>query len=259
MNVAGILFTIAVIVLLYILFRYFFKDVNTLTGLVSGETMTKIDATTLATNSTGGSSNFTYSIWFFVNDWNYRYGEPKVIFGRMGSAAASNAAAANNGTTAAITGVSGADPCPAVVLGAIENNISIALGCYPGANEVPTTPAGKSVVHTCSVANVPIQRWVNLLMSVYGRTLDVYIDGKLVRTCLLPGVALINQNSNIFVTPAGGFNGWTSKFQYWPNAFNPQQAWNIYTQGYRPNMLTGDYEVQISLVENGTTQKTITI
>jgi hypothetical protein len=249
MKVVGILFTIAVIVLIYIVFRHFFKDVNTLSGLVSGETMTKIDSTSLATSSTGSSNNFTYSIWFFINDWNYRYGEAKVIYGRMGNVSSSGS----------IDGVSGLDPCPAVVLGAIENNLSIAVGCYPGANEVPTTPSGKSVVHTCSVANVPIQKWVNLLISVYGRTLDVYIDGKLVRTCLLPGVAMVNTNSNIFVTPAGGFNGWTSKFQYWPNSFNPQQAWNIYTQGYRSNALSSDYEIQVSLVENGTTQNTITI
>ena len=27
--------------------------------------------------------NFTYSIWFYVKDWNYKYGQPKIIFGRL--------------------------------------------------------------------------------------------------------------------------------------------------------------------------------
>jgi hypothetical protein len=161
-----------------------------------------------------------------------------------------------------IQGVNGLDPCPAVVLGAVENNLDISLGCYPGINQTPTTPGGSTVVHTCNVANVPIQRWVNLIISVYGRSLDVYIDGKLVKTCLLPGVANVNNNSDVYITPAGGFDGWTSKFEYYPNSLNPQQAYNIYTKGYGGNMFSNflqGYQVQISLVENGTTQSSVTI
>jgi hypothetical protein len=98
-------------------------------------------------------------------------------------------------------------------------------------------------------------------MSVYGRTMDIYLDGKLVRTCLLPGVAHVNNNSNIYVTPLGGFDGWTSKLQYYPNSLNPQEVWNIYTQGYSNGWLGmfNSYQVQIALVENGTTQSSVTI
>jgi len=90
--------------------------------------------------------------------------------------------------------------------------------------------------------------------------MDIYIDGKLVRTCLLPGIANVNNNSNIYVTPAGGFDGWTAKFQYYPDSLNPQQAYNIYTQGYS-NFLSSlsAYQIQLSLVENGQTQSSITI
>jgi hypothetical protein len=111
------------------------------------------------------------------------------------------------------------------------------------------------------VSNVPIQKWVNLVVSVYGRSMDVYIDGKLVRTCLLPGVASVNNNSNIYVTPNGGFDGWTSKIQYYPNSINPQEAWNIYSQGYSSGLsnLFGSYQIQVALVENGTTQSSVTI
>ena len=235
------------------LLRYIFSDPYTLQGLQDGKTTSTINASDLATNGSDvPSSNFAYSIWFYINDWNYRYGEKKVIFGRMG---------ANSGNgSGSISGISGLDPCPAVVLGAVENNISVSLGCYPGIDQEPTTPGGNTVVHTCSIANVPIQRWVNLIISVYGRTMDLYIDGKLVRTCLLPGVASINNNANVFVTPAGGFDGWTSKLQYYPDSLNPQEAWNIYTRGYGSwSSMFNSYQVEISLVENGTTQSTVTI
>jgi hypothetical protein len=253
MSPLSIVITIVVIVLVLMLLRYTFTDPYLLQGIQDGKTSSTISASSLATNGSNvPASNFAYSVWFYVNNWNYRYGEPKVIFGRMGAASGQG-----NGS---VEGVSGLDPCPAVVLGAAENNISISLGCFPGVDQQPTTPGGTTVVHTCSVSNVPIQKWVNLTMSVYGRTLDVYIDGKLVRTCLLPGVANINNNSNIYVTPTGGFDGWTSKLQYIPNSINPQEAWNIYSRGYSSwtNMF-GAYQVQVSLVENGNTQSSITI
>jgi hypothetical protein len=253
MSPLSIVITIVVIVLILMLLRYIFSDPYTLQNMQDGKTASTISASSLATNgSSVPSTNFAYSIWFYINNWNYRYGESKVIFGRMGAASGQG--------TGSVSGLSGLDPCPSVVLGAVENDISVSLGCYPGADQEPTTPGGTTVVQTCSVSNVPIQKWVNLIVSVYGRSMDIYIDGKLVRTCLLPGVASVNNNANIFVTPLGGFEGWTAKFQYYPNSINPQEAWNIYSQGYA-NWLSmfNAYQLQISLVENGTTQSSVTI
>lgn len=253
MNALTIVITIIIVVLIFMLLRYIFSDPYTLQNIQDGKSTSTISASSLATNGTGvPSTNFAYSVWFYVNDWNYRYGEPKVIFGRMGSKSGS--------TSGSINGISGLDPCPAVVLDAVENNVSISLGCYPGIDQQPTTPGGNTVVHTCSVSNVPIQKWVNLILSVYGRTMDIYIDGKLVRTCLLPGIASVNNNADIYVTPGGGFNGWTSKLQYYPNSLNPQEAWNIYSNGYSAwsNMFSA-YQLKVSLVQNGTTQSSVTI
>lgn len=253
MSPLSIVITIVIIVLLVIIWKYIMADPYTLQNLQSGKTSTTISASDLETNGTDvPSSNFAYSVWFYVNDWNYRYGEPKVIFGRMGSKS-------NNGK-GSVPGINGIDPCPAVVLGAIENNIAISLGCYPGVNQQPTTTGGNTIVHTCGVTNIPIQKWVNLIVSVYGRSMDIYIDGKLVRTCLLPGVASVNNNADIHVTPAGGFDGWTSKLQYFPDSLNPQDAWNIYTKGYSSwSSMFNSYQIEIALVENGETQSSVTI
>ena len=253
MSALSIVITIVVVVLILMLLRYIFADPYTLQNIQSGQTTSTISATSLATNgSSVPSTNFAYSIWFYINNWNYRYGESKVIFGRMGSASAQG--------EGSVPGVNGIDPCPAVVLGAVENNISVSLGCYPGLDQEPTTTGGTTVVHTCSVANIPVQKWVNLIVSVYGRSMDMYIDGKLVRTCLLPGIASVNNNANIYVTPAGGFDGWTAKLQYYPNSLNPQEAWNIYSQGYSNwTSMFSAYQLEISLLQNGTTQSSVTI
>jgi hypothetical protein len=227
----------------------------TLTGMSAGNVQTIIDYTKLAKTADGSIPiNFTYSIWFYVNDWNYGYGKKKVIFGRM---------------TAPSTGllpndISGSGPCPLVVLGEIQNTLKIFLTVYPNTNLTPNASTGQinSMIHECSLMNIPIQKWVNLLVSVYGRTLDLYLDGKLVRTCVLSGVAKIDATAPVYITPNGGFSGWTSKFQYWPNATDPQQAWDIYSAGYGASSLGnlfGQYKVKISLMQNDTEDTSITI
>jgi hypothetical protein len=248
MNALTIVIIVIIIVLVYFLLKYIFSNPYTLQTIQNGQTTTVIAPSALATNSgiSADDTNFAYSIWFYINDWNYRYGEIKTIFARMGNESA------------------GTNPCPAVQLDAIENNLTVTLACFPGAGgaaPVAGAMAATSVDHTCKVGNVPIQRWVNLIVSVYGRSMDIYIDGKLVKTCLLPGVANINSNAPIYVTPDGGFDGWTSKFQYYPSPLNPQEAWNIYVAGYSTpyaNMF-GSYQVQVSLLENGNTKSTVTV
>jgi hypothetical protein len=287
MSPLTIVIIVVVIVLIFMILRYYLTDTYTLqSSVTSGQTSSTIQASALATD--GGNApatNFTYSFWFYINDWNYRYGHKKVLFGRMASkapgggtpipdtsgntqsCAAAAAAISNAKGSGSVENIKQLDPCPAVILGAMENNIAVALSCFAGPSVGDHSIGSKegfggssnTTVHTCAVSNIPIQRWVNLIISVYGRTLDIYIDGKLVRTCLLPGIAAVKNNANIIVTPMGGFDGWTSKLQYWPNSFNPQQAWNTYTQGYRSSVFGSDYQVQISLLENGSTQSTYTV
>jgi hypothetical protein len=249
MSPLSILIVIVVIVLVIMLLRYIFIDPHTLQELRNGKDASTISASDLATNGDAPSSNFAYSIWFYINDWNYRYGEPKVLFGRMGGASRDG--------SGSISGISGIGPCPAVVLGPVENNVAVSLACFPGAENAQQSDG---VVHTCMVSNIPIQKWVNLVISVYGRSMDIYIDGKLVRTCLLPGTAKVNNNADLHVTPRGGFDGWTARLQYYPNALNPQEVWNIYAKGYTSALnIFGGYSVEVSLMENGTEKSSLTI
>jgi hypothetical protein len=280
MNPLSIVVSIAVLMFILWLVRYIMTDPNTLSGLTDGTVSTQITSDNLAQKDDGvPDSNFAYSIWFYINDWNYRYGEPKILYGRMGGTGSTDASGNDSDSdsdncpsnpqpissksspsaTSVMSSISGVDPCPVVIFGEKENNLIVALGCYPGADEEPTTPGGTTVVHTCGVGNIPIQKWTNLVISVYGRTLDIYIDGKLVRTCLLPGVANVNENKSVYVTPMGGFDGWTSRFQYYSDSLNPQQVWNIYSKGYTSGLFAGNYQLQMSVLNNGTTQDSYTI
>ena len=240
MNIVAIIGIILVIIVIYM---YSFNNTNTLQDLQNGETMTTIDASSLETNGTGAPpTNFTYSIWFFINDFTYQYGVNKPIFVR-------NTSASVDASHNSINDISGVGPCPTVYLGATENTISTAITYMSDTS---------NNLYICDVPNVPIQKWVNFVIVVYGRTLDSYIDGKLVRTCLLPNIAEVATDSPIVVTPQGGFDGWTAKFQYFASALNPQEVYNIYTAGYGNSLFSNTYQIQLSLIENGNTQASTT-
>jgi hypothetical protein len=254
MDIKNVFVIIIILLLLYVVIRFLFKSNNTLTQLSDGTKMQTVAAQELAVGAIPNSTNFTYSIWFYIEDWNYKYGDSKVLFGRMSETSSKQTKGAST---------FGNDPCPLVVLGETENNLDISLTCYPGTpssnlgnlgNLNNSKGSGDNIIHNCKVTNIPIQKWVNLLISTYGRTLDVYLDGKLVKTCVLPGIVKINNAANVYVTPLGGFYGWTSKFQYFPNSTDPQTAWNIYKAGYGDSWLSnlfGKYAVKISFMSNG--------
>jgi len=230
MAVKNIIIGVVVILLIIVIVRWLMGDSSKLSGLNDAKKVTKISADDLEQSN---ASNFAYSVWFYIDDWSYRYGEPKIVLGRLDA---------------------DLKPSPSIVLGAIENNIKIETTVYASAQ----SKSGST--HTCNVANVPIQRWVNLIVSLYGRTLDVYIDGKLVRTCVLPGVAKIANNAPVYVTPLGGFSGYTSNIHYYGDAVNPQQAYNIYRAGYGGSGIGSfPYEIQVSYLKDGEEQGSFTI
>ena len=198
----NILYFLIIIVAIYLILMLL-KNPNKISSMQVGTNETLIDADKLSNEN--NSSNFTYSLWFYVNDWNYKFGEEKFLLER----------GANS---------------PKITLGAMQNDISITINCFPTSSMTDTTM--ESVPHTCSIKNFPLQKWINLVISLQNQTLDIYLDGKLHKTCVLAGVPNINSESPVKITPNGGFNGWTSNFQYWNSASNPQEVYNIYKKGY---------------------------
>ena len=150
-SVKSIAIGVVVLVLIILIIRWIMGDSTKLSGLTDAKKVTKISAEDLAQNN---ASNYAYSVWFYIDDWSYRYGEPKIVLGRLDS---------------------DLNPSPSITLGAIENTLQIETTVYPSSQSSTGTK------NTCNVANVPIQRWVNVIVSLYGRTMDVYIGGSSIR------------------------------------------------------------------------------
>lgn len=198
-----VLVAILALIILYVILGYIFPNKTNLSSMSEATKLQTVEASNLSSNN--NTVNYTYSTWIYIEDWNYKFGDKKIILSRLDG---------------------DKNPSPSIELGSLENDVLVSIHCYSKQKDVPVK------IHKCKVNNIPLQKWVNIIISVYGRTLDVYIDGKLVRTCLLPGVPKISHSSPVLITPNGGFSGWTSNFQYWPNSTNPQEAYDIYKSGY---------------------------
>jgi len=139
---------------------------------------------------------FSYSLWIYVADWNYNFGNWKNIF-----------------------------------LKGTEMSRAPGMWLYPKTNSlharITTTADGNE---GCDINNIPLQKWVHIAYILNNRTVDIYIDGKLERSCVLRGVPILNNNS-VSVANDGGFYGQIAKMQYFTRALIPSEVSEIYSEG----------------------------
>ena len=111
------------------------------------------------------------------------------------------------------------------------------------------------------VNNVPLQTWFNITVNIMNRSLDIYINGKLEQTYIIPGVPNQMDGTPISVAAPPTFTGWTSNLQYYPYNLNPQTVWSIYQQGYTSNSsilsLLSKYSIKLIFVDNSTKNQVV--
>jgi len=237
MGISQIVLVIALILTLNYVAAYLLKTTY-LTNFLSGKSSAVVSSSSLNKSGRNNSVNYAYSIWLYIDDWTYRYGEDKIIYARGELDKQTNKISY---------------PCPSLSLGSIENTLNIRNSYFSSDNSTET------LVQENKIEHIPLQRWVNVIVSVYGRSVDVYLDGKMVNTFVLPGISSINQSDDVYVTPFGGFSGYTSRFQYLENSVNPQQAWDIYTQGSGQDNGLLNTKIKVSFSTDGQLDKSFVI
>jgi hypothetical protein len=106
-----------------------------------------------------------------------------------------------------------------------------------------------------------------VFISVSNKVLDIYLDGKMVKTCIMNSASYQPVTSTTVARavlhdgpPEGpGFSGFTSKFLYWPIATNPKFVWDQYAKGYGSNTNLTDYSIELTLKKGGEITETIKI
>jgi len=220
-----VLFIIVVFLIVVYILSWIFNKTKTLSNYASAQTALTITPDSLPA---GSSVNYSYSIWVYIDDWSYQYGSEKIIF---------------------IRGIIGSSFMPALSLASIDNNaiITITLEDRP---------------FECVIPNIPLQKWTNIIMSLNNKSLDGYVNGKLVKTCVLPSIPKTDPTASLYLTPQGGFSGYTARFNYWSDSISPQQAWNVYKSGPGGNMFSNflnQYKVQLNFLQGNDVKASLTI
>lgn len=149
--------------------------------------------------------SFTYSLWIYIKDWDYKFGQMKNIF----------------------TKGLGDDICPAMFLYPRTNALKASISTYNDRS------AG---VESCDIQNIPLMKWCHICYILNNRSVDIYINGRLERSCALRGIPRLNA-APVIVGEGGGFNGQIAKMRYFNSAITPSQVSEIYSEG--PLFATG--------------------
>lgn len=90
----------------------------------------------------------------------------------------------------------------------------------------------------CDLPEIELQRWLCVSIVMSNRTLDVYLDGKLARSCILPSFFKVDPKGvSMKLLDFGGFEGFLSDVSCYSYALNPDQVYRIYMSG--PSDLNG--------------------
>jgi hypothetical protein len=155
----------------------------------------------------------------FIKDWDYNFGKEKGVLVRTDS---SNPATSN----------------PKITLHPTDNSLNVSVSIFGNSSNRSgrSNPSGSNDtnatgdVFTCTVENVPLQTWFSVSATVFQRNLDVYINGKLVKSAVLPGVPR-PAAGDIIVADAGGFSGQICNVHAYPNMLTPSDAAAFFSAG----------------------------
>ena len=82
----------------------------------------------------------------------------------------------------------------------------------------------------CDITNIPIQRLVHVALVLNNRILDVFINGKLRKSCEYK-TPPINNEGELHITDDGGFSGFLGNLQYFNTTISPEKIFSIYAKG----------------------------
>lgn len=237
MNLTVVALGVLVVVLLYILYRYY---TNTGTTLLSQTTLLNVQ-TPVAITDHPSSVRYAIGMWVFVQQWDFTAGGANKGLFTLGNVSGSGA-----GSVSAFSVY--LDPMKPTLYTYVAQN------------------TGTDATSTIAITdNFPLQRWTHVLVNVDSKYVDCYLDGKLVKSVALPNPAMppvtdgtgmvngyigyMNQNpvtSSIMI----------AKLQRWATPQSPQDVWNTYVSGNGQGFLAGgstglnQYGLSLALMTN---------
>jgi len=169
------------------------------------------------------SNNYTFTVWLLLNMYD-KSNTYKSVFHRGDSYA----------------------PQPAVWIDKLNQNLNILFytkNIKISDNNLIPNSANYPPIHNLVVVPIKLNVWFNLAIQVNRNVVNIYINGLLIKTHILPDNIVIESNSHLFIgasgndqnsKPLNGFNGKLSQLRYYPYSLNSTEVKTIYNYGLKP-------------------------
>lgn len=227
MNSKLVLAVIIILLLLYVIFKALTTSYSTLGTMQKWNNKTTLQSSNLPSTF---KANSAVSVWFYIKKWVN--GTNIVTFHSD----------ANAGAGATIFRVT------------FKNNTNT-IQIFP-------TSGVSNDQLDCEIAEFPLQKWVNLIISFNGSAMDVYVDGKLVKSCVVNLGSKLNSTQSIVLgddRPTDDI-GFITNVKLKSSPIAPQEAWDIYSQGFGGSPwsdLLNKYKVKLSFIVDNQEQTSI--
>jgi hypothetical protein len=193
--------------------------------------------------------DYTFSTWVYINSFNRNMNTPKHIFELKGDffstllvglggarntvivrAHTKDLDTAAAGSTAPPPSEGGGSPMAGPSSDSAELSHKIVEDMFkPMAG---ATAAADGAQPQCDLAEIDLQRWVHLAVVMSGRTMDVYLDGKLARSCVSKSYFKVDpMGVKPVVCDRGGFDGYIANLGVANYAMNPGEIYRAYISG----------------------------
>ncbi len=252
--VSSILFVVLALLALYYLYRFLFgasglEGVDVMKGIKPANPdkpyITRADS--IPAIYEGGE--YSLNFWVYINDYSLNRGMNKHILTLGGSSFLTlavflgpyknslNVRVHTATTGGAVPTATAASPMP----GTGPEDLSVKN--LPNIFGTLQTESGLlSTTRPCDISSIDMQKWVQVTVILNNKTCDVFMDGKLARSCVLPTFYNVDRTGlTLNVCDYNGFGGFVSNVSAYNYALNPEQVWRMYMNGPGPSYSIGDY------------------
>jgi len=225
MNAKLVLAVVVILLLLYVIFKALTTTYTSLGTMQKWENETTLQGSNLPSNF---KANTAISVWFYIKKWS---DSAKVIHFKK------------------------------------VDQIIFQVQFKIGTNTIQIFPqSGASASgKDCEISDFPLQKWVNLIISFNGSAMDVYVDGKLVKSCVVDGGSKLSDTTSIVLgdetkKPPTHDVGFITNVKLKSTPIAPQEAWDIYSQGFGGSPwsdILNKYKVKLSFIVDNQEQTSI--
>jgi hypothetical protein len=165
---------------------------------------------------------FTWSVWFYNDDFSYKRNEYKHIFHKGND---------NINLVNEPIGMNFPNNAPGLYITPNTNNLAVVMNSFNKIND------------EIIVKGIPINKWVNVIIRLNKQLqLDVYINGTLSKRHQLKSLPKQNYG-DVYVAMNGGFSGYISELKYFSKSIGTSQIQRIVKKGPSMKMNTSDIKL----------------